>query len=605
MPVSFKVGTAFLIIALVLLSIIFMLFIPNIQHQQYQKTLAQTDQIVRLTRHQILLVVDYFREYRTFEKDKSKKEIENALEKMNMNATLNTVYSFDTLENELKTLQTRFNCAVTLMDAKGKIVSLPHINVAKSFDFEPLSWETWKTINDTKSICQNTTYALYKTKIKAYEVNLSCNSEFEADYKDIEKDVKKIVQDGFSLSESLHKGKVYLMWVNTRLSEEERYLRFDQLENGNNQNYCISKISNVQTPQTGALRVKDILDTNDTVSLRHTLDNQPAVTWISTIYTNHQEAFVLLLSAYENDIKEKIETPIVNLIIISMIALLISIFLGFLLFRKWIQKIETLSYTARKICLGHFNLRSHIRGKDDIGILGEAFDSMLDSIEDNINNLDQKVKERTLALEESLHTKETLLKEIHHRVKNNLALTMNFIKLQRFKIDNPHIQTVLGDIENRIYTMALLHTKLYESKNLDAIAMQTYVEELVRDIAQSYRLSEKITLQVNVAPLLLSIDYALPCGLIINECITNAIKHAFNEDGGTIHVSLTHNANHFILRIADNGKGFCENVNPFFKTRTLGLQLIRTIATKQLLGNIEYSSSEGLTWLITFEYQPK
>jgi len=591
-------------IALVLLSIVFMLFIPNIQYEQYQKTLSQTEQIVRLTKHQILLVVDYFREYRTFEKDKSKNEIENALEKITMYATLNDTYSFIALEKDLKTLQTRFNCAVTLIHPKGQLVNLPHDKVPKVFDFSPIPWTTWKSISDAKSICQNTTYALYKTKIKEYEVHLSCHSEFESGYKDIEKDVKKIVQDGFSLSEDLHKGKVYLMWVSTRLSEEERNERFDQLANENDQNYCISKISNIRTPQTGALRAKDILDVNDTTSIRHTLDNQPTVTWISTIYTNNQEAFVLILSAYEKDIKEKIETPIVKLIFISVIALLISIFLGFILFRKWIGKIEILSQTARKICLGHFNLRSHVTGKDDIGILGEAFDSMLDSIEDNINNLDQKVQERTFALEESLQAKETLLKEIHHRVKNNLALTMNFIKLQRFKIDNAQIQGVLSDIENRIYTMALLHTKLYESKNLDAINLKAYVEDLVHDIAQSYRLSEKIALQVNVEPLHLSIDYALPCGLMINECITNAIKHAFLNDAGHIMIDIQHLNDQLVLRISDNGTGLPSSLETLLKSKTLGVQLIYTIAVKQLGGTLECLSDHGVTWLIQFHYPP-
>lgn len=591
-------GIAFLLIGLFLLTMIFMLFIPNLQHEQYQKALSQTDQIVRLTKHQILLVVDYFREYRTFEKDKSKREIENALEKMNMHANIDDAYHLEGLKKDLEALHVTFNCNVTLVKNGENELFLPHEKVKRAFDFAPLIFNRWEMVDDTKSMCQNNSYALYKTHIKAHEIQLSCNTVFEEGYKDIEKDVKKVVQDGFSLSEHLHKGKVYLMWINTHLSEEERNERMDSLKNANNENYCISKISNVSLPQTGALHVKDLLDVNDTTMLTHTLDNQPTLTWISNIYTNDKEAFVFILSAYEKDFQDEVQTPVMKLVLISIAALLVSILLGFLLFRKWIHTIEILSYTARNICLGQFNLRSNIKGNDDIGILGEAFDSMLDSIEDNLKHLDQKVQERTHALEASLKTKETLLKEIHHRVKNNLALTINFIKLQRFKIDNAEIQAVLGDIENRIYTMALLHTKLYESDNLDAIDLQKYIEELVADIAQSYRISEKIRLHVNVEQRFLNIDYALPCGLLINECVTNAIKHAFDEKGGEIRIGFTCKDHHAILSIEDNGKGL--SAPPLATLKTLGLQLIHTIVTKQLGGSLQYVNGNGLKWVFHF-----
>jgi len=595
-----KIGTAFVLVGLFLLSIIFMLYIPNLQKEQYQKALSQTDQIVRLTKHQILLVVDYFREYRTFEKDKSKREIENALEKMNMHANIDEAYHFEALKKDLEALHVRFNCSITLLQNGENKLFLPHEKVKKTFDFAPLAFNTWETVDDTKGMCQNSSYALYKTTINAYEVQLSCNTVFEEGYKDIEKDVKKVVQDGFSLSEHLHKGKVYLMWINAHLSEKERNERMDSLENVNNQNYCISKISNVRLPQTGALHVKDLLDVNGTSMLAHTLDNQPTLTWISNIYTNDKEAFVFILSAYEKDFQEEVQTPVMKLVLISIAALLVSILLGFLLFRKWIHKIEILSYTARNVCLGRFNLRSHIKGNDDIGILGEAFDSMLDSIEDNLKHLDHKVQERTHELQASLNIKETLLKEIHHRVKNNLALTINFIKLQRFKIDNAQIQAVLGDIENRIYTMALLHTKLYESENLDSIDLQKYIEELVADIAKSYQISEKIRLHVNVEPIRLNIDYALPCGLLINECVTNAIKHAFDANGGEIQINFTCNDHHAILSICDNGKGLPASMPPLATLKTLGLQLIHTIVTKQLGGSLRRVNENGLKWFFHF-----
>lgn len=599
-PVSLKAGFAFLCIGLFLLSIIFMLFIPNMKQEQYEKALLQTNQVVRLTKHQILLVVDYFREYRLFERDKAKNEIEHALETMRLKASVDTRYALEALREDVARINQRFNCAIHIEEKGEKRLFLPNARVNKTFDFGSIPSHQWEIRNDTQSLCMSTSYTLYKTNLAGYDVHLSCNAVFDDNDKDIESNVKKIVQDGFSLTSNLHKGKIYLMWINTTMEEGMLHQRMDTLDNTNDQNYCISKISNVTSPQTGALQVNDILDVNETTYLRHILDEQPTLTWISRIYKNEKEAFVFIFSAYEKDFKDDLHMPVMKLVMISIMALLLSIFLGFLLFRTWIRNIEILSMTARNICLGKRTLRSNIKGKDDIGILGEAFDSMLDTLEDHLKNLDQKVEERTLALEESLKTKEMLLKEIHHRVKNNLSLTINFIKLQRYKIDNPQIQAVLGDIENRIYTMALLHTKLYESKNLDSIDMKKYIEELVFDIAHSYPLSHKIILHVNVEKITLAIDDALPCGLIINECVTNAIKHAFGEEGGVIEVSLVEESGHMVLCISDNGKGFSPQMPSLKEAKTLGLQLIHTIVTKQLFGTIVSHSEKGLRWEIAF-----
>ena len=599
-PVSLKVGFSFLMIALCLLSIIFVLFIPNINHVQYQKAIAQTTQIVRLSNHQILLVVDYFREYRTFEKEKSKKEIETILDKIKMQSEMDDAYGDEALQRDLASINRRFNCSVSSSHEENAPIFLPHDMVKRAFDFEPIALNQWESIDDSRSLCTSLTYFLYKTKIHTHEIRLTCHSEFENGYKDIEKDVKKIVQDGFALSENIHKGKVYLMWISQTIDASEQHKRMDMLQNDNNQAYCISKISNVNVPQTGELSVKEILDINDTTYVKHTLDDQPTLTWISKIYSNDKEVFVFMLSAYEKDFKQQLETPVMKLVMISIAALLISIALGYFLFRKWIKKMDILSSTARKICLGELNLRSHICGKDDIGILGVAFDSMLDSLEDNLKNLDLKVQERTLALEESLKIKEVLLKEIHHRVKNNLSLTINFIKLLRYKIENKEIQTLLSDMENRIYTMSLLHTKLYESENLDSIDMEKYIKELSLDIAQSYGISKQIDLSLHIEKIFFTMDDALPCGLIVNECLTNAFKHAFEGDEGAVAVELKRTPNGIVLRIADNGRGLPYSLDEMTHLKTLGVQLIHTIATKQLSGTIECVNTDGVTWIIHF-----
>lgn len=278
---------------------------------------------------------------------------------------------------------------------------------------------------------------------------------------------------------------------------------------------------------------------------------------------------------------------------------MISILFGYFLFKRWIKNIDTLSNTARQICLGKLNLRSNIKGNDDVGILGVAFDSMLDKIEDNIKNLDFEVENRTIELSNSLKSKELLLKEIHHRVKNNLSLTINFIKLQKFRIQDLSTKEALSNIENRIYTMSLLHTKLYESKNLDSIDFKNYVEQLIEDIKSTFENNDKIKIIMNIDKVFLDIDYAMPCGLIINEALTNCFKYAFIEKNGVINLSFRLIDNSYILEIKDNGIGLKNDFN-LEKMDSLGLNLINSIATIQLNGKLKIINSNGTHLSISF-----
>ena len=280
-------------------------------------------------------------------------------------------------------------------------------------------------------------------------------------------------------------------------------------------------------------------------------------------------------------------------------ALLISVLFGYFLFKRWIKNIDTLSNTARQICLGKLNLRSNIKGNDDIGVLGVAFDSMLDKLEDNIKNLDSEVENRTIELSNSLKSKEILLKEIHHRVKNNLSLTINFIKLQKFRIQDLSTKEALSNIENRIYTMALLHTKLYESQSLDSINFKNYINQLVQDIKETFENNDEIQISTQIDEILLDIDYAMPCGLIINEALINCFKYAFKNKKGAINLSFKSIENSFILEIKDNGIGLKKDFN-LKNLDSLGLNLINSIATIQLSGILKIKQTKGTHLIIEF-----
>lgn len=598
-PISFKIGFSFLLISLFLLSILFILLIPKIEKEQYNNALLQTEKMVLLTKSQIKLVVDYFKEYAILEKNQSKNEIITQLDKIKTSILLNQKYKKEDLENDLKKMNNKFNCEINLLENNKSILKLQNNKVNKTFDFEKISKNNWHNIDDLITQCPHPTYYLFKTKIKNQELQLSCSSYFNNGYKNIEENVKKIIQEGFSLSENIHKGKIYLMWIDNKIDKNNLNKSLDTIENINNENFCVSKISNYRLPKSGELTVQDILGVNDTKNIKHKIDGKNTLTWISKIEEKENSNFVFVLSAFEDDFKNDINSPIIKVLPISILALILSILFGYFMFKKWIKDIEKLSNTAKQVCLGKLNFRSNIKGNDDIGILGIAFDSMLDKIEDNIKTLDTKVEDRTIELTNSLKTKELLLKEIHHRVKNNLALTINFIKLQKFKIKDKNIIDALSNIENRVYTMALLHTKLYESKNLDSIDFKTYINQLIKDIKSTFEENLEVIIILDIDEIFLDVDQSMSCGLIINECVVNALKYAFIKNKGRVEIIFKKINMEYILEIKDNGKGLKKDFH-LDELNSLGLNLVKSIANTQLNGSLEIKQNLGTHLIIRF-----
>ena len=593
--IGLKIGFGFFILGLVLLTILFILLIPKIEKEQYNNALKQTQRMVVLTKYQIHLVVDYLQKYSHFEKEKAQNEIINILDKIKIKSQNP---NYEDKNKELEGIASNYNCSIELISSThSKYFKNEKVN--QIFPFQDIKWNQWKNIDPSDSFCPHPTFLLYKTHLHNEEIQLTCSSAFKNTYQNIEEKVKKIVQEGFSLTHNIHKGKVYIMWINNNIEQESLEKPMYLIDNVHNKNYCVSKISNFRLPQTGELAIKEILNVEDTQYYEHQLEGKNTLTWISKIYEQNNKSFIFVLSAFEEDFKNNISNPIHTILPISILSLLISVLLGWFLVKRWINNIEVLSQTAREICLGKTNLRSHIKGNDDIGVLGVAFDSMLDTLEENIKNLDSKVENRTMQLSKLLKSKEILLKEIHHRVKNNLALTINFIKLQKAKIDDESTCHMLTDIENRIHTMGLLHTKLYESKDLNSIHLKKYISELVFDIASSFDISKKISIECHIDDVILDIDYALPCGLIINETVTNAMKYAFTNQVGQLHIFLEQNQHEYILKISDNGIGLCNSFN-LEDSKTLGLRLVYLITTTQLNGTIEHYNDKGLHFIITF-----
>lgn len=216
----------------------------------------------------------------------------------------------------------------------------------------------------------------------------------------------------------------------------------------------------------------------------------------------------------------------------------------------------------------------------------------------NIKNtsLQKLVNEKDGLLEE----KEWLLKEIHHRVNNNLQIVMSLLNTQSAYLDNDSAILAIRDSQHRMRAMSLIHQKLYQSDKVAIIDMQAYIEELTSYLDDNFNVNNRIKFQLYVAPIELDIAQAVPLGLIINEIITNAIKYAFPDNSqGMISISmeLVEQAD-VLLVIADNGKGLPAGFD-LAGSRSLGMNLVQGL-TKQLNGTFTINSLQGVTVNIRF-----
>lgn len=203
-------------------------------------------------------------------------------------------------------------------------------------------------------------------------------------------------------------------------------------------------------------------------------------------------------------------------------------------------------------------------------------------------------------IKSSLNEKEVLLKEIHHRVKNNMQIISSLISLQTDYADNEDTIKMFQDSKNRIRSMALIHEKLYQSDDISLIDFSDYIESLAGRLLEVYGVGRRITLKVNAEDIFLSIDSAIPCGLIINELVSNSIKHAFPEDEyGEVTIDMTGNNKKYVLTVADNGVGFPDDID-YRDTESLGLQIVQTLIS-QLRGEIDLVANGGTKFEIIFD----
>jgi len=205
-------------------------------------------------------------------------------------------------------------------------------------------------------------------------------------------------------------------------------------------------------------------------------------------------------------------------------------------------------------------------------------------------------------IKESLKEKEILLREIHHRVKNNLQIISVLLSLQSEEIEDPEILEKYKESENRIHSMALIHERMYQSEDLSSIDFSDYVANLIADISYTYGFDEKnLEIEMDVETHHLSIETVMPLGLIINELVSNSLKYAFKgKESNKINIIFKKECeNSYRLEVMDNGIGFPEDID-FKNTSSLGMQLVQELV-EQIEGKVNLLREEGTHFIIHFK----
>jgi two-component sensor histidine kinase/Tfp pilus assembly protein PilF len=215
----------------------------------------------------------------------------------------------------------------------------------------------------------------------------------------------------------------------------------------------------------------------------------------------------------------------------------------------------------------------------------------------------KEITDKNVSLQRLLKEKEWLIKEVHHRVKNNLQIVMSLLNTQSNFLESEAALAAIRDSAHRMQSISLIHQKLYQSEYLSLVNMPSYIHELVHYLEDSYRGIRRIYFDMHIAPIDLDVSQAVPMGLILSEAVTNAIKYAFPDDrAGCITISLDYvRPEQLLLVISDNGAGLPDGID-FAAGKSLGVRLIQTFSA-QLEGELHIENRDGLTIRLTFRQQ--
>ncbi|MEM9481749.1 MAG: histidine kinase dimerization/phosphoacceptor domain -containing protein [Verrucomicrobiota bacterium] len=284
--------------------------------------------------------------------------------------------------------------------------------------------------------------------------------------------------------------------------------------------------------------------------------------------------------------------------IVAVIIFSVGSLIAFVFARQITLPVAALRRYAHEVAAGALDQRVEIKSHDEIGDLAESINKMVNTLMQSQSKLKDSIQQTA-----SLREKEILLREIHHRVKNNMQILSSLFRLQARRADNDEMRTVLTESESRIRSMGLLHEKLYKSESISRINLHDYLRSLTNEIMRmSTGRTQPVNLQLNANGVTLGLDTALPCGLIVTELVSNSLKYAFPDQTrpGNIIVSVNKTDDGvYTLLIWDDGVGLPENFD-VSQCKSLGMRLV-TMLTDQLHGEFYISGKEGTRTEITFQ----
>ena len=317
---------------------------------------------------------------------------------------------------------------------------------------------------------------------------------------------------------------------------------------------------------------------------------------ISWIEYNPSFSWYICSSEYLNEAHADSDNLKHFMIYSILFMLFVTITIGLYFVKQIFQPIVTLSHNAQEVIDGNLQARYTDKiDKDEIGLLAQQYNTMLDTIKVQMDTLDNAVQEKTKKLTIALEEKEVLLKEINHRVKNNLYVISSIVGLQAFQTKEIKLEDFIQTIQQRIHAMAIGHEMLSQSVHLNSLNAQDYIPRLVQSLVEAYvEEPESCKCIYDVDSVTFELDKLLACGLIINELVTNAIKYALKTPQNYLLVRLKEKGAMLELTIEDNGEGFSSE-----HKSGVGLDLVKMLV-EQIEGKIEIQKRNPTRITITF-----
>ncbi|MFC1568749.1 sensor histidine kinase [bacterium] len=287
--------------------------------------------------------------------------------------------------------------------------------------------------------------------------------------------------------------------------------------------------------------------------------------------------------------------------ILKNMSLFVLVFFGWFNARVLSLNRRRLFLERKRLAESNLNLTKEVTERKQAQ---HALQKAHDVLEDRVEERTEALNQQNIALENTIREKNVLLQEVYHRVKNNLQIIISLLNLHAQSLGNVQLKKAFLDSQNRIRSMALIHEKLYQSKSYAHVDFRFYIQDLVYTLFRSFQIAEdEIKFDIQVESVSLPLNIAVPCGLIINELISNILKYAFPKSySGKKEVSIRFQKikdESLELIIKDNGVGLCNDKDEF-ENPTLGQELIELLAVQQLNGTVEVQVKDGTTTIIHF-----